>query len=219
MIGLNPAALGSSSATGSNSRNELGQKDFLRLMVAQLKNQDPVNPVENNEFLGQIAQFSMVSGIEGLGESFGGMQSNLFANQAMEAAQLVGKEVLVNTPEVSLLSGQTVAGVIDTPSSLNNLKVNVLSAAGDLLREINMGSLKPGIHEIAWDGQLENGNAAPEGDYVLQAVALVEGESRSVPIQLFQAVRSTSIDHVNGQISLNLANAESVEFSQVRKIK
>ncbi|MEM7259913.1 MAG: FlgD immunoglobulin-like domain containing protein, partial [Pseudomonadota bacterium] len=186
---------------------------------AQMKNQDPVNPVENNEFLGQIAQFSMVSGIEEMSASFGGFQSDFFTNQAMEAAQLVGKEVLVSDPGINLVSGSEVNGAFEASSSLHGLSVAVYSTAGDLVRTINYGSVKPGVHDIHWDGKTESGAYAVDGDYVVEATALLDGEPVQVPVHLFHRVQSTTIDHNNGQVALNLANAESINFSLVQKIR
>ncbi len=219
MISFNPTTLGAPGSTGGKSSNELGQDDFLKLLVAQMKNQDPVNPVENNEFLGQIAQFSMVSGIEEMSSSFGGFQSNFFTNQAMEAAQLVGKEVLVNDPSVSFETGGEVSGAFEASASLHGLTVAVTTAAGDLVRTLNYGSVKPGVHDITWDGKTENGDDAPDGDYVVEATGLLDGEPVQVPVQLFHRVQSTTIDHSNGQVALNLSNAESINFSHVQKIR
>ena len=219
MISFNPTTLGSTGTNASGSANELGQEDFLKLLVAQMKNQDPVNPVENNEFLGQIAQFSMVSGIEEMSSSFGGFQSDFFTNQAMEAAQLVGKEVLVNDPSISFNSGNEVHGAFEASASLHGLTVAVRTAAGDLIRTLNFGSVKPGVHDIHWDGRTDGGSDAANGDYVLEATALLDGEPVQVPVHLFHRVQSTTIDHNNGQVALNLANAESINFSLVQKIR
>lgn len=209
----------SSTTTSSGAREELGQKDFLRLLVTQLQNQDPVNPVENNEFLSQIAQFSMVNGIEGLGTSFGGMQTNLFANQAMESAQLVGKEVLVNSPGIDYVPGSDVAGVVETESTVFNLNIQVRTESGELVRAINLGQAKPGTHEISWDGFTQEGDEAEAGAYVIEAVAVLDGEPVSLPVQLFQRVSSASIDHASGNVALNLANDDSVSFTQIQKIR
>ncbi|MCG8416046.1 MAG: flagellar hook assembly protein FlgD [Pseudomonadales bacterium] len=221
MISFDPTVLGgtaTSQSSGSGS-DELGQDDFLRLLVAQMQNQDPVNPVENNEFLGQIAQFSMVSGIEEMSSSFGGFQTDFFSNQAMEAAQLVGKEVLVDNPNVSFEEGQQVSGNIQANGSLHAVNINVYSAAGDLVRTIDYGSLNPGLHAIAWDGLTDDGESAVSGDYRVEATALLNGESTTLPVQLFHRVESTSIDHGSGQIALNLSNAESINFSLVKEIR
>ncbi len=218
MLAINPLATSTTSASGK-SRDELGQEDFLRLLVAQLKNQDPVNPVENNEFLSQIAQFSMVSGIEGLGTSFGGMETNLFANQAMQSAQLVGKEVLVDNANIAFTSGDSVHGLLNVDSTVFNLNIQVREEAGGLIRTISLGTAKPGSHEILWDGTDESGEPAASGSYVLEAVAEIDGTPVSIPVQLFQRVASASIDHSSGNVSLNLGNAESVSFNQVQKIR
>lgn len=218
MLDINPITSASGTAS-SGAREELGQKDFLRLLVAQLQNQDPVNPMENNEFLSQIAQFSMVSGIEGLGTSFGGMESNLFANQAMQSAQLVGKEVLVNSPGINYVPGTDIAGVVETESTVFDFNVQIRTEAGELVRAINLGQVKPGLHEISWDGLTQEGEEAEAGAYVIEAVAVLDGEPVSLPVQLFQKVTSASINHASGNVSLNLANEDSISFTQIQKIR
>ena len=219
MISFNPTTLGAAGSGSANSTDELGQDDFLKLLVAQMKNQDPVNPVENNEFLGQIAQFSMVSGIEEMNSSFGGFESNFFTNQAMEAAQLVGKEVLANDPSINFVAGNEVHGAFEASGSLHGLTVAVRTAAGDLVRTLDYGSVNPGVHNISWDGKTDAGDAADDGNYVLEASALLNGEPVQLPVQLFHRVQSTSIDHNNGRVALNLANAETINFSLVQKIR
>jgi len=81
-----------------NSRTELGQQDFLELMITQFKNQDPFEPMDNGDFLGQLAQFSTVSGIESLNQGFAGLSESMQSDQILQAASLVGHTILASTP-------------------------------------------------------------------------------------------------------------------------
>ena len=122
------------------SRNEnLGQADFLRLMTEQLKNQDPLKPLSNNEFLGQLAQFSTVQGIQDLNAGFGGLQSALGGDQVLRAASLVGHEVLVPSDRVQLVPGEPAEGLVATPSA-GTVVMDIKDASGQLVRRLEIAS-------------------------------------------------------------------------------
>jgi len=91
---------------GQTKRGDLGLNDFFKLMVTQLKNQDPMKPLENGEFLSQIAQFGTVSGIDKLNKTFEGLAANLTSGQAIQAGNLIGREVLVPGGVAALAPGQ-----------------------------------------------------------------------------------------------------------------
>ena len=120
--------LGGNSA--EKSTNELGQEQFLKLLIAQLENQDPSKPVENGEFLTQIAQFSMVSGITGLEEGFNDLSDTLQGNQVAEAAALLQKHVLFDGNTVQLQGGGTASGQLTLDQSVNNIQLRVIDANG-----------------------------------------------------------------------------------------
>jgi flagellar basal-body rod modification protein FlgD len=93
---------------------ELGQEQFLSLMITQLKNQDPFKPMESGEFLGQLAQFGTVSGLAGLQTSFDSLATSLVSNQALQAASLVGRSALVASSAITIGAGQSVEGAVGT---------------------------------------------------------------------------------------------------------
>lgn len=213
---------GSSSAnslTADKPRNELGQDDFLKLMVTQLQNQDPVNPADNSEFLGQIAQFSMVSGIDDLGVSFDGIASNLYAAQAMEAAQLVGKEVLIESSWATFSGEEPMSGVIDVMEPIDNARLLIRDSAGSLVRSLDLGRLEGGQQRFAWDGETETGEVAAPGVFSVSAEGLAEGALVAVPVLHFSRVESVSVDRANTNVMAHLANGEQVGVSQIREYK
>lgn len=208
-----------SSAPVSTRNDELGQEDFLKLLVAQLKNQDPSNPVENSEFLGQIAQFSMVSGIDGLGASFDSVASSLFSTQAMQASQLVGKEILIETNTAELLEGESVEGVLDSPSPASNVKVYVEDQAGLLVRTLDLGNIGSGSTKFNWNGVDGEDSLAVSGTYTLRAEAFVDGSLQGIPMQIFSRVESIAVDRGNTSVSLELSGNRTVGIAQVREFK
>ncbi len=207
--------------TGSAAKpnKELGQEDFLKLLVAQLKNQDPNNPADNGEFLGQIAQFSMVSGIDDLGVAFEGVAGSLYTNQAMQAAQLVGKDVLVESNTGTLNAEESIQGFLEFDNPASNVRLQIHDASGALVKFVDLGNTSEGMHEFDWNGIDEEGNRLPPAEYQLTAAALVGGELQAVPVHIFSRVESVSVDRNNTSISLNLTSKESVGFSQIREYR
>ena len=203
----------------SKGDNELGQEDFLKLLVAQLKNQDPSNPADNGEFLGQIAQFSMVSGIDDLGDSFDSIAGSLFTNQSMQAATLVGKEVLVETNEAMLTAGGDVEGVLELNEDAIGVKLQIRDAAGSLVNTMQLGNLGAGIQRFNWDGLDADGNQLASGVYSIAAEGLVNGTLEAMPLQIFTTVQSVSVDRSNTIIVLHLVGDNSVGISQIREYR
>ena len=115
MTEINPfEGLGISRPVVDDSRRtELGQEDFMTLMIAQFRNQDPFEPLDNGDFLGQLAQFGTVSGIDELNSSFSGLQNSIQSEQALQAANLVGHAVLAETETGFLPPGGSLYGAID----------------------------------------------------------------------------------------------------------
>lgn len=200
-------------------KEELGQEDFLKLMIAQLKNQDPVNPADNSEFLGQIAQFRMVSGIDEMGTSFQGISSNLYAAQAMQASQLVGKDVLTQSETATLIAGQPVEGMLESNDPATNARMLIHDSSGALVTSLDLGTVKAGAQRFAWSGQLPDGSQAPSGEYSITAEGLVNGELTAIPVSHFSQVESVSVDRNNTNVLLHLANGSAVGVSQVREFK
>ena len=206
-------------SSATKPTKELGQEDFLKLLVAQLKNQDPNNPADNGEFLGQIAQFSMVSGIDDLGVSFDGIASSLYTNQAMQAAELVGKDVLVESNTATLNAGESVAGVLEFSDFASNVKLQIHDASGSLVNAINFGDANEGTQKFNWNGFDATGNQSPDGAYVITAEGLVNGQLEAIPLQIFSKVESVSVDRSNTNVLLHLANDRSVGISQIREYR
>lgn len=209
----------SSNVPAQKSNDELGQEDFLKLLVAQLKNQDPSNPVENSDFLGQIAQFSMVNGIDGLGSSFDSVASSLFSTQAMQASQLVGKEILVETNVAELETGGSVDAVLESSSAASNVKIFVEDQSGTLVRSLDLGNIGAGSTRFSWDGIDSEGDPALAGSYTIRTEGLVGGALQGLNTQIFSKVHSISVDRSNTSVSLELAGNTRVGISQVREFK
>jgi flagellar basal-body rod modification protein FlgD len=204
------------SATGSN--NELGQSDFLKLMITQLTNQDPTNPVENEDFASQMAQFSTLTGIEELTSSFEKLSQTLLQGQTVEAATLVGQGVLVPASTAELSEGQGTSGAVDLTASASQVSVNIQDTSGQLVRTLNLGTQSAGLIDFEWDGLLENGSAAPAGTYSFNVAAQRSGQTEALETLLDGQVKSVSLDSGTGALMLNVQGVGSVGFSSVKRV-
>ena len=143
-----------------DSSNELGQEDFINLMVTQLRNQDPFEPLQSGEFIGQLAQFGTVSGISELQNSVSDLASSLISNQTLQATNLIGKNALVPSDNLSLKEGESIKGAISTSAPANNVTVSIFDAAGNLVQSLPIGVVNEGLKEFEWDGTDASGNQA-----------------------------------------------------------
>lgn len=211
-------ALGLARQTVQPKHNDLGMNDFFKLMITQLKNQDPMKPMENGEFLSQIAQFGTVSGIDKLNKTFEDLASNLTSGQALQAGNLVGREVLVQGGSATLAPGVPIRGVATLDASAADVALHVFNAAGALVRELSLGGHKAGDVHFSWDGMTNAGTYAPAGTYYIQAEALSGDKAHTVDTQVFATVAAVNLGDQNG-LTLDLAGLGTVPFSSVREIR
>lgn len=198
--------------------NELGKNEFLKLMIVQLNNQDPLSPQETGDFIAQLAQFSSVEGIENLNTSMTSMAASFRSSQALQASALVGRTVLVNTDSALLQPGGIVSGMIDLQSSTMDLKINISNESGVLVDQISLGSKQRGEIQFMWSGKDADGNQLPAGKYKFAAVAAAVGVEEQVGMSLSANVDSVSIDSSRA-ITLNLAGIGAVPLDQVKQIR
>ncbi len=198
--------------------DELGQEEFMTLMLAQLNNQDPMSPMENGDFLAQIAQFGTVSGIKELQGSFSTLADSLHSNQALQASSLVGRHVLVPSGTGALPEEGDLVGSISVPQSTMELGVNIYNANGQLVRHMELGSHAPGEAWFAWDGLSSEGQQMPAGTYTIEAQSKVNGKKEALETSIAAQVQSVTIDRKGGAPTLNLAGIGSVSFTKVQEI-
>ena len=201
--------------TKDNGR--LGQEDFLKLMITQLQNQDPFEPMDNGEFLGQIAQFGTVSGIEQLQQSFKDFAQSIQSGQALQAASLVDRAVVVPADTITLDPEFGQWGSVDLPASATDVTISVHDQAGSLVRRIPLGPQSAGSVEFAWDGLTESGDLARPGTYKFTAQATGAARTESLQVLLASRVNSVSLGKNDG-LTLHVQGLGEVDFSQVRRI-
>ena len=200
-------------------RNQLGQEDFLQLMLAQLRHQDPLQPLENGDFLGQMAQFSTVSGIQDLNETFSHFASSLQSNRALQASSLVGRAVMVPTSQARLEAGGSVSGAVELSEPASALTITVSDASGQTVRSFELGPQTGGVARFTWDGLNNSGQPAPAGDYFIRVDASVNGETVTLDSLVESKVESVSLGQGGGDdILLNVAGIGPIALSDINEI-
>ena len=200
------------------ARDELGQDDFLMLMITQFKNQDPFKPMDNGEFLGQLAQFSTVNGIESLNNGFRGLSGALQDEQALQAANLVGRTVLA-VSDTGYFDGTTpMGGAIELESSASNVQIDITDSSGALVARIDLGEQAPGTIQFDWDGIDSDGNLMENGNYQITARVTRGANTESVPVAIRAVVRSVTLAGIGGQLVLNIDGGGQLLLGQVYQI-
>lgn len=196
--------------------NNLGKNEFLELLVAQLNNQNPLEPQENGEFIGQLAQFSTVEGVEKLNSSMETILSGYQSSQALQASSLVGRKVIVPAEKAVVDTSETFKGSLILPTSSSNVYVNVYDEAGSIVSRINLGQKEAGTISFMWDGKDSSGELLPPGTYRFDAQASYNGETKGLHTLLPANVDSVTLGGTD--LMLNLAGLGTVPLSQVQVI-
>ena len=200
------------------ARDSLGQEDFLTLMISQFQNQDPFEPMDNGEFLGQLAQFSTVNGISSLNSAFEGLAGSMQDNQALQAAGLVGRSVLAVTDVGTLNDGAPLKGGLELESSAANVQVDITNRSGELVQRLNLGQQPAGLVRFAWDGVDSSGQRADSGLYQLTARVIRGTEIESAPTVIEAEIQSVTLGQFGGGMTLNLAGGQEMPLGQVYQI-
>ena len=192
----------SSSLTGSNAADL--QSSFLTLLVAQLKNQDPTNPMENNELTSQLAQISTVSGIEKLNTTLGSISGQIDNSQSLQASNLIGHGVMI--PGTTVLAG----------TGSDKVTATITDKNGAVVRTIDIGELTAGVHSFTWDGTLTDGSTAPNGSYNV-AISASNGGTQLVA-QPLQFALVQGVIRGNSGNTLDLGTYGTTTLDEVRQI-
>ncbi|WP_313438564.1 flagellar hook assembly protein FlgD [Atlantibacter hermannii] len=214
---------GASGAAGVNKTNGLTgnsasdlQSSFLTLLVAQLKNQDPTNPLQNNELTTQLAQISTVSGIEKLNTTLGAVSGQLDSNQSLQASALIDRGVMI--PGSSILSGKetTTPFGVELQQAADKVTATITNKDGVVMQTLDIGKLSAGVHTFSWDGKMTDGTAVPDGAYNVTFSASSAGTQLVAQPLNFALVNG--VTRSNGNTLLDLGTYGTLAISEVRQI-
>ncbi|VAX12609.1 Flagellar basal-body rod modification protein FlgD [hydrothermal vent metagenome] len=211
----------------TKDKPQLGQEQFMKLMMTQMKNQDPFKPMADGEFLTQMAQFSAVSGLKDIKESFASLSDSLKSSYALQASSMVGRKVLIPGNLAKLPAEGEINGAVKLPESSSNLKIHILDAKGQEVKTLDMGSHSKGLVHFKWDGvkqslnkegELENNGRAAAGNYTIKAEIIADGKQQAVKTMVVDSVESVSLGANAQGMTLNLANGGAKAMSSVKQI-
>ena len=202
----------------ADKKQELGQEEFLKLMTAQMTHQDPNKPMENGDFLAQMAQFSSVEGIGELNTSFKEFADSVTSGQALQASTLVGKSVMVPSGEGLMSLTDDLSGEAVLNGRTNNLKVSFLDSNGETVKTLEMGEQEQGNVAFNWDGKLDDGTYTDPGLYKIRAEAAIDGTNTILETYVSAGVESVALGSQNEGVTLALAGLGDVDFNNVKKV-
>jgi flagellar basal-body rod modification protein FlgD len=202
-------------ATSAVSQMSATQDRFLALLVAQMRNQDPLNPMDNAQVTSQMAQLSTVSGIEKLNTTVAALSNSMAAAQSLQAASMIGRVALVAGDQIAMASGSSNAAVeLSLPA--DKVTVTIADANGNVVRTLDFGAQDAGIVDFQWDGTDDGGTTLADGVYSFSASAVLDGV-KSTPTPLtYGLVNSVSL--ASGVAQLNVGNLGDVALEEVRRI-
>ena len=215
-------AEGRAANAANAKKTELGQEDFLALMVAQLKNQDPFKPMDPSQYVGQLAQFSSVSGLASMNQQLTNLTNSLRGNQVLDGASLIGRTVIAPGKEIWLDDAGNEnrilpQGMVDVPAGSSAVQLVVKDSTGALVKSQALDTTR-GAQGFSWDGTTDAGDNAPAGTYTIEIVAKVGNENVSLATSVAARVSSVALDPNTGSLVLTTDPLGDVEMSDIERV-
>ena len=200
-----------------NEDEMLGRDAFLQLFTAQLKNQNPLDPMENEAFVAQLAQFSSVEGIKGMQASLETLVGNLREQSLLTGSALVGKRVAVAGGFGQGGGSRPTETLVSLQAGADMLTMSVYNKEGELVFRQNVGELEPGEHRFAWSGQDSDGNQMPVETYQITASAIVDGRMQIAPVSIRKLSAAFPESHWPAA-GLQLLGGDTVSLAEIQTI-
>jgi flagellar basal-body rod modification protein FlgD len=211
MTAMNPAKPGAVEAEGSLA----AQDRFMKLLITQMKNQDPLNPLDNAQVTSQLAQLSTVSGIDKLNATMNALMGSFQANQSLQAAGMIGHAVLVPGNSVALVESKALLGV-EVTEPADTLELTIRDGNGKAIRKMDLGAQQPGVYPLHWDGKTDSGATAADGKYTFEVAATRGSEkSKAAPLSFGEV---TSVTTGAQGVKLDLRNFGAASLADIRQI-
>lgn len=203
---------GTSTATSSTQE---AQDRFMKLLVTQMKNQDPLNPLDNAQVTSQLAQLSTVTGIDKLNTTVESLITNVQSSQALQATNMIGHNVLVSGSSTTLSGGSGLFG-IELPASASSVTVTIRDSAGNAVRTMALGAVEAGTYPLQWDGKNDQGVAAADGTYKFEVSAKSSGQA--VAATTLSMAQVAGVSNSTQGVQLKLSDATSIGLSDIKQI-
>jgi flagellar basal-body rod modification protein FlgD len=200
------------------TKEEMGKQEFLTLFTAQLQNQNPLEPVKNEAFVAQLAQFSQLEALTNMQGSLDKFVTSMSGERMLNSASLIGKKVSVTDTPTQLNSAGNITGDIDLPTGASGVQVSVFDAQGRMVQELIAGPQMPGSMPIVWDGKDATNKPAPPGLYRLSATAVVNGQTSKVPVNTLSTVRAIATNPADGSVRVEVDGGKTMLLTDVKRV-
>jgi flagellar basal-body rod modification protein FlgD len=210
----------SQSSSSTSSTQTLNENDFLQMLVTELQNQDPTNPLQSTDLAAQLAQFSSVSELQTLNSNVqNSTNANLLMTQSISntmAATLIGKQVKINTSQISFDGSTKPTLGFSLSSSAADVQVKIMNSDGTVVRTIDEGPMASGDNTATWDGKDDSGNSLSAGNYSFSVNATdSQGNQLSPSLYILGTVQGVKFSSSGASL---LVDGTSVNFSDVQEI-
>lgn len=208
--------------TAAKNEETTSEKDmFMRLMLAQLENQNPLNPQDGTEFVSQLAQFSTLEGIGNINTGIADIGSQYRSSQALQATAMVGRDVLINSNKGYFDGTREITGSVDVgEDNALDAKVTIKNGQGEVVLTKALGNLQGGTTQpLKWDGKDKDGKQLPAGTYSINVEGRVANKNEALSVNLHARVGSVSVVNNKGDMMLNLQGLDSIKSSEVKEIR
>jgi flagellar basal-body rod modification protein FlgD len=200
------------------TNEEMGKQEFLTLFTAQLQNQNPLEPVKNEAFVAQLAQFSQLEALTNMQTSLDTFVTAMSGERMLGSAALIGKKVAVTDTPTQLTSGATMDATLDLPMGASGVQISVQDKQGRVVKNLVEGPQLPGTMTFQWNGKDAAENPMPTGLYSLSATAVVNGQNVKVPVSTLSTVRAISTNPADGSVSVEVDGGKTMLLTDVKRV-
>ncbi len=207
----------STSSSSTSSSNSLGQDAFLQLLVTQLQYQDPLNPMDDKEFVAELAQFSSLEQLTEINTGIEKLATIGETQQLMGAVNFMGKTIDATGTAVGLNSGTATSVTFTLPNDAETCLVNVLDSSGQIVRTVDLGATSAGQVEFTWDGKDYDGNTMEDGQYQV-AVNATDADGNVLSVTSTMTGTVSGIKQESGTYYLDIGNDRYVAFTDITNV-
>ena len=215
--GIKTTADAANEALAAKESSSMGQKDFLTLFTTQLKCQDPLDPVKNEAFVAQLAQFSQLEATTSMDQTLKTYVDSMAGERMMSSTNMIGKTVAVADAPAIIAGDKPAQGFVSLPNGAEGVKFQVYNDRGQLVATQIMGAQKMGDMPWTWDGSDDAGNKVADGNYFFKATVISQGKTTTPSVNVLSTVTGVN-QAIDKSIMLEVAGGKSVKMTDVQRI-
>ena len=200
------------------TNEQMGKSEFLTLFTTQLQNQNPLDPVNNEAFVAQLAQFSQLEATTNMSTSLEAMSKSMKNERFMAGANLIGKQVTAPMGNARYTAGSTISGLVSLPTGADSISLDVYDANNQKIYTQKLGRQMPGDIKLSWDGSTDQGAMAPSGTYKIVATVSSLGKVTTTPISTPLTVKSVTYSPADDDLIVEVEGGATVPLSQLTRI-